>query len=148
MDKKVLILGFYNSFYKDINFLSIQDNVELTKNLQVQRCPIFLSSIRIRPVKLEELYMDEIYFEPLDIYFIYKENKKLIHISPFALTVNGETFYISAYESTIPNVRQMLYLTREGIMEDTTNESAYFPNDRIYWLLSRDSLVRFSVLTC
>lgn len=147
-----------NTFYKDINFLTIQDNVELIQNVQIQHCPSFLQK-NIRYIQLEELYLDEIYFDPPQIYFFQHKinNTEYIHISPFTLIINGEIFYINQYENVLSK-KDMLYLTKQGIMKNVTNKTIekqnnsltdlLFANDRIYWFLSYDNINQYSVLIC
>lgn len=137
-----------HNFYKDINFLNVRDNVELIRNVQIKYCPHFIEKT-IKPIFLEELYIDEIYFDPLEIYFFTDNIHEYIHISPFTLVVNGELFYIPTYEAILPKIKTMLYLTCEGITDDIANtDRLVFNTGRLYWLLLRNSQNTFSVLTC
>ena len=133
-------------FYRDINFLTIQDNVELIKHLKIQHCPFNLQQPRIRYIKLEELYLDEIYFDPLKIYFLPDK----IRIEPFIVIIDGSIININVNEFTLER-KDMLYLTNQGIIKNIDNidiNKYVFSNGRIYWLLSKDSENQYSILQC
>lgn len=133
-------------FYRDINFLTIQDNVELIKHLKIQHCLFTLQQPKIRYIKLEELYLDEIYFDPPKIYFLPDK----IHIEPFIVIIDGSIININVNEFTLER-KDMLYLTNQGIIKNIDNidiNKYVFGNGRIYWLLSKDSENQYSILQC
>ena len=138
-------------FYKDIEFLNIQDNVELIKNLNIRHYPVNFIYPKIRKIKLEELYLDEIYFDPLIVQFY----TDYICIRPFQVIINGEIFNIDEYKSFL-NIKDMLYLTMDGIKkasllnkDEVNNLLKYqFSNEKIYWIGSRDNINQYSILEC